>query len=188
MAGQTWPDKLLAHQSQAHWQRGMAGVSTCTPLSLSPTPFFLRSQGPRMGYTTDPKVGVICRILFSESQCEQQWLKGTQVRSIQNWGWNSCEDWFKWANQFRSPPTFFFFSCVLFFILTSHLVSSLGKNWGLVPSVRYTLWITLVSCVILRSYSSKSHKETYSSCTNNSLLLEKLDYRVSKISSSPFLP
>jgi hypothetical protein len=124
MAGQTWP------KPSSLAERDVAGVSTCTPLSLNPTPFFLRSQGPRMGYTSDPKVGVICRILFWQSEYQQQWLKGTQVRSIQNWGWNSCEDWFKWANQFGSQ---FFFACVLFFILAFHLVSSFGKNWGVVP-------------------------------------------------------
>jgi len=36
--------------------RGLAGVSNpgeCTPLGLNPGPF-LRSQGPRMGYTSEP--------------------------------------------------------------------------------------------------------------------------------------
>ncbi len=45
-------DKLLAPPSQSHWQR--AGRSfTCTPVGLNPGPFW-RSQGPRIGYTSEP--------------------------------------------------------------------------------------------------------------------------------------
>jgi hypothetical protein len=55
MAWQTWPDKLLAHQSQAHWQRGTAGVSTCTPLSLIPTPFLNKVPGSQNGLYQWPK-------------------------------------------------------------------------------------------------------------------------------------
>jgi hypothetical protein len=47
-----WPGKLLIPPSQAHGQRASRSFP-CTPLGLKPRTF-LRSQGPRLGYTSGP--------------------------------------------------------------------------------------------------------------------------------------